>query len=186
MRAAPDAHAIQSKGAVIKVPETMVPVKNGVAPAPRRAEPFGWFDDLASEMERFWARPFQFFGGPMPRSFRAAGREPLAWAPRMDVYEKDHVLIVKAELPGLKKEDVEVEVEGDYLTIHGQSKAETEVKEEDYYRSERTFGSFYRRMQLPPGVTAGQIEATLTDGVLEVHIPEPPQAKPETTRVPVG
>lgn len=162
------------------MPETMVPVKNGTTPAPHRPEAFGWFDDFANEMERFWMRPFQFFGGAPARPARAA------WAPRMDVYEKDHMLVVKAELPGLKKEDVEIEVEGQYLTIHGQSKAESEVKEEDYYRSERTFGSFYRRMQLPPGVTAGQIEASLTDGVLEVRIPEPAEAKPETTKVPIG
>lgn len=168
------------------MPETMVPVKNGATPAPRRPDPFAWFDDLANEMERMWTRPFQFFSGPLPRPFRAAGREPLAWAPRMDVYEKDHMLIVKAELPGLKKEDVEVEVEGEYLTIHGQSKAENEVKDADYYRSERTLGSFYRRMQLPPGVTPEQIEASLTDGVLEVRIPQPVEAKPETTRVPVS
>lgn len=172
-------------GAVIEMPETMVPVKNGTAPATHRAEPFGWFDDFAAELERFWGRPLHFLGGPFPRPLRAAGREPLAWAPRMDVYEKDHVIVVKAELPGLKKEDVEVEVEGDWLTIRGQSKAESEVKEEDYYRSERAYGSFYRRMQLPPGVTAEQIEASLTDGVLEVRIPEPAEEKPETTRVPV-
>jgi HSP20 family protein len=104
----------------------------------------------------------------------------------MDAYEKDHTIIVKAELPGLKKEDVQVEIEGDDLIIRGQSKAESEVKQEDYYRTERTFGSFYRRMQLPLGVTAEQIEANLTDGVLEVHIPVPAEAKPETKTVTVN
>ena len=60
------------------------------------------------------------------------------------------------------------------------------MKQEDYYRTERTFGSFYRRMQLPPGVTSEQIEANLTDGVLEVHIPMAAEAKPETKTVPVN
>jgi HSP20 family protein len=168
------------------MPETMVPVKSANGTAPRRAEPFAWLDDFAAEMERFWARPFSFFTGPLPRPFpHLAGREMLAWAPRTDVYEKDQTIIVKAELPGLKKEDVQVEVEGGDLIIRGHRKAESEVRQEDYYRTERTFGSFYRRMQLPVGVTAEQIEANLTDGVLEVCIPLPVEAKPETKTVPV-
>jgi HSP20 family protein len=142
-------------------------------------------DDFASEMERFWTRPFSFFTGPLPRPF-FAGRDMLAWAPRTDVYEKDHTIVVKAELPGLKKEDVQVEVEGGDLIIRGQSKAESEVKQEDYYRTERTFGSFYRRMQLPAGVTPEQIEASLTDGVLEVRVPLPAEAQTETKTVPVN
>jgi HSP20 family protein len=164
-----------------------VPAKptNGVAP--RRAEPFGWLDDFATEMERFWTRPFSFFTGPLPRPvFHLGGRETLAWAPRMDVYEKDHTIVVKAELPGLKKEDVQVEIEGGDLIVRGQSKAESEVKQEDYYRTERTFGSFYRRMQLPAGVTSDQIEASLTDGVLEVKIAVPAEAKAEKQTVPVN
>lgn len=131
------------------------------------------------------SRPFSFFPGPLLRPFRGFTREPLALAPRMDVYQKDNAIFVKAELPGLKKEDITVELEGDQLTIHGESKAETEVKEEDYYRSERSFGSFYRRMQLPAGVTADQIEAKLTDGVLEVRIPVPASPKVEAKAVPV-
>jgi HSP20 family protein len=167
--------------------ETMVPVKSRNGAAPRRVEAFAWLDDFAADLERLWARPLSFFTGPLPRPFfQLAGRETLAWAPRMDAYEKDHIIVVKAELPGLKKEDVQVEVEGDDLVIRGQSKAESEVKQEDYYRTERTFGSFYRRMQLPPGVTPEQIEANLTDGVLEVHIPVPPEAKPEKKTVPVN
>jgi HSP20 family protein len=104
----------------------------------------------------------------------------------MDVYEKDHTIMVKAELPGLKKEDVQVEVEGDDLIIRGHSKAESEVEQEDYYRTERTYGSFYRRTQLPAGVTSDQIQANLTDGVLEVQIPVPVEAKPETKTVQVN
>jgi HSP20 family protein len=169
------------------MPETMVPIKQGKGTTPRRAEPFAWFDDFAAEMERFWARPFSFFNGPFPRPFfHLADRETLAWAPRMDVYEKEHTIVVKAELPGLKKEDVQVEVEGDDLIIRGQTKSESQVKQEDYYRTERTFGSFYRRMQLPAGATSEQIEANLTDGVLEVRIPQTVEAKPETRSVPVS
>jgi HSP20 family protein len=168
------------------MPETMVPVKSANGTAPRRAEPFAWLDDVATEMERFWSRPFSFFTGPFPRPFfHLAGRDTFAWAPRVDVYEKDHIVVVKADLPGMKKEDVQVEVEGDDLIIRGHSKAESEVKQEDYYRTERTYGSFYRRMQLPAGVTPEQIEATLTDGVLEVRVPLPTEASSETRTVPV-
>jgi HSP20 family protein len=165
----------------------MVPVKTTNGTAPRHVEPFAWLDDFATEMERFWARPFSFLAGPFPRPFfHLANREALAWAPRMDVYQKDHTIVVKAELPGLKKEDVQVEVEGEYLIIRGQSKAESEVKQEDYYRTERSFGSFYRRMQMPAGVTPEQIQANLTDGVLEVQVPMPMEAKAGTTTVPVN
>jgi HSP20 family protein len=167
------------------MPETMVPVKGKNGTAPRRVERFARLDDLAAEMERFWTRPYSFFTGPRPY-FHLAGRGTLDWAPRMDVYEKEHTIVVKAELPGLKKEDVQVEVEGKDLIIRGQSKAESEVKQEDYYRAERTFGSFYRRMQLPAGVTPEQIHANLTDGVLELQIPIPAEAKPETRSVPVN
>ncbi len=162
-----------------------VPVKsNGHSVTPRRAEPLTLLDDFANEFERFWSRPWSLF--PLLRPFRALTREPLAYAPRMDVYEKDNVIFIKAELPGLKKEDVTVEVDGDELTIRGEAKAEHEVKEEDYYRSERSFGSFYRRMQLPAGVTAEQIEAKLADGVLEVRIPRLAAEKAEVTKVPVN
>jgi HSP20 family protein len=170
------------------MPETMVPVKATNGAVPRRVEPFAWLDDFAAEMERLWAaRPFSFVTGPFPRPFfRLGGREALAWAPRMDVYEKEHAIFVKAELPGLKKEDVQVEVEGDDLVIRGHSQAESEIKQEDYFRTERTYGSFYRRMQLPAGVTPEEIQANLTDGVLEVKIPLPGDAKPETTPIPVN
>jgi HSP20 family molecular chaperone IbpA len=89
----------------------MVPIKtsNGKSLAPR----FGFLDDFEAEMERFWRRPWSALGrAPLLRPFGAFTREALTWAPRMDVYEKDNAIVFKAELPGLKKEDVEVEVEG--------------------------------------------------------------------------
>jgi HSP20 family protein len=99
--------------------------------------------------------------------------------PAVDVYEKPHVLVVKAELPGLKKEDVHVEIESDDLIIRGERKADRDVKPEEYYRTERTYGGFYRRMRLPGRIAPGQIQANLADGVLEVQIPIPPETKPQ-------
>jgi HSP20 family protein len=142
-------------------------------------------DEIEAEMERLSGRPWSFWSGPFLRPLRGL-RESFALAPRMDAYQKDDTIVVKAELPGLKKEDVQVEVESDWLVIRGESKGETEVKEQDYYRSERSFGSFYRRMQLPAGVAADQITANLQDGVLEVRIPRPSEAKPQAKTIPVN
>jgi HSP20 family protein len=162
---------------------SMVPVKSGNG-KPGRAEPMALLDDLEAEMERFWGRQGWFWPGPFLRPLRGL-RESFTLAPRMDAYQKDDTIVVKAELPGLKREDVQVEVEGDTLIIRGESKGESEVKEQDFYRSERSFGSFYRRMQLPAGVTPDQITANLQDGVLEVRIPKPAEAGSETKTIPV-
>src|SRR5581483_9648805 len=91
-----------------------VPVKrdNGKL---RRTEPLSLFDDFEAEMDRFWRRPWSFWPGSWLRPLRGVARESLTWAPRMDVFEKDDTIIVKAELPGLKKEDVQVEIEGEDL-----------------------------------------------------------------------
>jgi len=122
---------------------SMVPIKSDNG-KPHRAERFGFLDDFEAELERFWRRPwFGLWRTPMPRSFRELTPAAIKWAPRMDVYEKDNAIVIKTELPGLKKEDVQVEIEGEDLVIRGESNAESEVKEEDYYRSERSFGSFY-------------------------------------------
>jgi HSP20 family protein len=150
-----------------------------VAKTNGKLQPFGLFGGLEDEMQRLFRWPFTL----TPFSRRLG--ETTTWAPRMDVFEKDGSIVLKAELPGLKKEDVQVEVVGDELVISGDSKAETEVKEEQYYRCERSFGSFYRRMKLPAGTTADQITATLTDGVLEVQMPKAAAATPEAMKVEV-
>jgi HSP20 family protein len=160
---------------------SMVPVKSDNG-KPHRPEPFAFLDDFEAEMARFWRRPWLGFWRTPMRPFTAAA---IKWAPRMDVYEKDNAIVIEAELPGLKKEDVQVEVEGEDLVIRGESKAESEAKEEDYYRSERSYGSFYRRMPLPAGVTPEQIQAHLKDGVLEVRVPKPAEPKAETRKIEV-
>jgi len=109
----------------------------------------------------------------------------MTYAARMDVYEQNGALVLKAELPGLNKEDVQVEIYNGNLVIKGESKTAKEATEEAYYRTERTFGSFYRSLVLPWEVTPEQITATLTDGVLEVRIPKPVATAPEAFKVPV-
>ena len=148
----------------------------------RRWDPFDLFQAFQQEMERFWPRfPFPFAAVPATTAPTGAG-----YMPRMDVYEKDNTLIYKAELPGLKKEDVHVEIDNGYLVIRGETKAEQEVKEDAYYRMERNYGSFYRTVAVPSDITPEQIKATLTDGVLEVQIPKPTETKPQPTTIPVA
>src|SRR5579859_5696172 len=168
------------------VEQTIAPVKKQTNGTLRRWEPADMFETLQQEMERFWHRPFSIPFGPFTAFSPLPTKAGMTFAPRMDVFEKDNTLVFKAELPGLKKEDVQVEITNGNLVITGESKAEKEVKEDAYYRVERRFGSFYRSVPLPFDVTPAQITATLTDGVLQVQITKPAEAKPTATRIPVG
>ena len=114
------------------------------------------------------------------------GRLPVEqreWAPSIEVFEKEDKFVVKVELPGMKEEDIDVSVVGDTLTIKGERKAESEVKEEDYYCCERSYGSFLRSIALPSHVDANKIEASCEDGVLEVSLPKVPEVKPKKIAV---
>ena len=100
-----------------------------------------------------------------------------AWTPTIEVFEKDNRLVTKVDLPGLKKEDVKVEVADGHLAISGERKREVEEKKKNVYRSEREYGSFYRAVPLPVGVKLEDVKATFANGVLEVSVPLP--ARPE-------
>ena len=108
--------------------------------------------------------------------FGRFGLEPFAgtetfWAPALEVFEKGNELYVRVELPGLKKEDVTLEIADSELTIKGERKTEKEEKEEGFYRSELNYGSFYRSIPLPEGIKIDLANATMKDGVLEVKLP---------------
>jgi len=107
----------------------------------------------------------------------------MGWAPAVDVFEKDDRFVVKAELPGMKEKDIDVSVVGNRLTIRGERRAESEVKKEDYYYSERSYGSFSRSIDIPSGVDAKRIEANYDDGVLEIILPKAPGVKPKKVSV---
>jgi HSP20 family protein len=114
------------------------------------------------------------FTDEMDHFFKPSGElaaTPNAWIPVVEVKEKDNKLIVTAELPGLKKEDVKVYVEGDALILEGERKKETEEKGADFYHSERSYGAFYRSIPLPEGIKLDAISANFTNGVLEAVIP---------------
>jgi HSP20 family protein len=144
--------------------QTEAPAKEAEAPKSVTTTRRLAFPDLFDEMDRFWET---FMTAPW-RS-RAFGRQKMM--PALDVFEKDGKLQINAELPGMKDKDIEIEVTDDALTISGEKRDEREVKEDNYYRSERTYGSFRRQVALPAGAETDQIEATFKDGVLKIAIP---------------
>lgn len=139
--------------------------------------------DLARLMDELetWPRrigPLRGFELPVKRLFE---REVVF--PILDMMDKGDKVIVKAEVPGIDKKDIEVSVTDDLLTIKGESKKEIEVKEENYFRSERSFGSFSRVIRLPAAVKADQVKANLKDGVLEIELPKVEPKKVEGVKI---
>jgi HSP20 family protein len=107
-------------------------------------------------------------------------------SPRIDVAERDNTLIITAELPGVEKDHLRVDLEHGALVIRGETRADCHVADENYVHIERNLGSYYRRVPLPFDAHFEEIKATLTDGVLEVRIPEPPQTQSETKTISVS
>ena len=152
--------------------------------------PFAFMQRFSEEMDRLFA-DFGFgrdwltpsFGRDLaPRGFGEFGRA--LWSPQVEMFERDGQLIVRADLPGLSKDDVKVEVTDNSINLSGERKSEREEKDEGYYRSERSYGSFYRSIPLPEGVNADEANATFKNGVLEIAMAAP-QAKPRGRRLEV-
>lgn len=147
------------------------------------ANPFGMMRRFTKDMERLF-EDFNGFGFPnfLNRNFPTFSTEfeNVAWTPQIEVLQNNGQLMVKADLPGLKKEDVKVELTENMLTISGERKEEKEEKREGFYRSERSYGSFYRQIALPEGAKTEKAAATFRNGVLEITMPTPkmePQAR---------
>ena len=142
---------------------------------PRR--PLSELSGMERELERmlggFFSRPW--FGWRWPERLRFGDVE--FREPAIEVYEEKDDVVVKAEVPGIKKEELEVNITDDLLTIKGQKKKEEEVKEKGYYYSERSFGSFERSIEIPRPVHTDKAHASFKDGVLEVRIPKTEEAK---------
>jgi HSP20 family protein len=146
----------------------------------RELVPWRPFQDL-QEMER---RFDEMFGRPFwPMTWRRIPTIEPGWLPAIEVFEKEDKFVVKADLPGMKQEDIGVSVVGDTLTLKGERKSETEVKEEDYHCCERSYGSFSRLISLPSNVDAKKIEASYEDGVLEIILPKAPEIKPKKVTI---
>lgn len=108
------------------------------------------------------------------------------WAPVVDILEDDKAYHLRVDLPGVRKDEVDVELEGTVLTVRGERKAEREEKSRKYHRVERFFGSFARSFDLPEDIDGGQIEATFRDGVLNVSVGKAPHAQPKRIEIKVN
>jgi HSP20 family protein len=130
--------------------------------------PFSVMKRFGEEMDRLFG-DFGLDRNWIPPAL--TGEASRAWAPEIEIFERDGELVVRADLPGLKKEDVKVELTDEGLTIEGERRSEHEENGEGYYRSERNYGNFYRRLPLPEGANADDATAKFHDGVLEVTMP---------------
>lgn len=144
------------------------------------AAPGDPFREIEHIMHRWWGDPFGEF--PLPASF-FADVSPARFAPAVDLVDEGSHLRVSAELPGVARDDLRVEVEDDVLTIRGEKRHEASSREEGVYRVERSFGSFVRTLPLPPDVDAARAEATYSDGVLNVRLPKTEAATPTHRRI---
>jgi HSP20 family protein len=154
-----------------------------VATVERR--PPGFFEQMEREMADMRRQMLGMFRRPLLEEYRPTGLREITWTPTVDAYEKDGTFYIKAELPGVKKDDVQVSLSEGVLTIEGKRQEEQEVKEADYHARERFVGSFCRSFAVPEGVDAGKISAEYKDGILEVQMPLPAEAKAQPATIPV-
>ena len=143
---------------------------------------FDPFRDLASMQDRI----NRIFGEAYLRNNDDDVLNRGDWRPPVDIYENDqHEIVLRAELPGLKREDLDIRVENNTLTLRGERKRDTEVKQENYHRVERVYGAFSRSFSLPATVNTEKVAATFADGVLTITLPMREEAKPRQIQVQV-
>jgi HSP20 family protein len=140
-----------------------------------RWQPFSELVSLREAMDRLFED--SFVRPSLPAVFGEA-----TWAP-VDMYQTDKDVVVKASLPGVKPEEVDISITGDVLTIKGEHKEEQEVKEKNYFRKELRYGTFSRSLQLPVAVETGKAEAIFENGVLTLTLPKSEEAKPKQIKV---
>ncbi|HEX7233103.1 MAG TPA: Hsp20/alpha crystallin family protein [Candidatus Binatia bacterium] len=138
-----------------------------------------WERDMDRMMEGFFDRRMRPWW-PWPR-----GESVEFAAPAVDLYEEKDDIVVKAELPGIDKNNIEVSLSDHHLTIKGEKKKEEEVKEETYIRSERSYGAFVRTLELPAEVHGEKVKASFKNGILEVRLPKTEEAKAKEIKVKV-
>ena len=145
-----------------------------------RWDPFREISTLQERMNRLFSE--------MARRSPVAEEEMIqgAWIPPVDIFETGDSIVIKAELPGISKEDITLEVKENTLTIKGEKKFEKDVKEESYHRVERSYGAFQRAFSLPGTVQQDKVKAKFRDGILEITIPKAEEAKPKQIKVDVS
>jgi HSP20 family protein len=135
--------------------------------------------NLRDEVDTLFNLAFGRLGNALGESDRRSSQFIEGWFPAVDVYEDKDSLQVRAELPGMKKEDIEISLHEGFLTLSGERKGQEKQDGTETYRSERWFGRFHRTISLPCSVEADKIKATYTDGVLTVSLPKAEEAKPK-------
>lgn len=140
------------------------------------------FDEMERWLENLWARPYSLLRSPLWPE-RPAGTEELL--PSVDIYEEGNELVLKTDLPGVKKEDLQIEIADNVVRISGKKGREEKVKSEHYYRFERAHGSFSREFELPSGMDTEKARAHYEDGVLEVRVPRSEETAAKSRNIPV-
>jgi len=170
-----------------KEPETAIARREQLSSL-RTVSPVAFMRRFNEEMDRVFG-DFGFGRGlasDLGREFvRLADLEGSMWLPQVEAFEREGKLIVRADLPGLTKNDINVEITDDAIKIRGERRQEKEENEEGYYRSERSYGSFYREIPLPSGVNREEANATFRNGVLEISMPAPAR-QPSSRRIEIG
>jgi len=144
-----------------------------------RWDPFREFSTLQDRMNRLFRESY----GPEGRDESLTTSQ---FAPPVDVYEDEHNVVLKVEVPGIDEKDIDVRVENNVLTVHGERKVEKEEKEENFRRIERQYGSFTRTFTLPSTVDAERIQADYDKGILKIVLPKKAEAKPKSIKVNIG
>jgi len=171
------------------MPET-TPVKSSTQSVARRGPTSRLFGPMIPFGDLFGVNPISLmreFTKEMDRAFSdfSGGEFPSnTWAPTIEVKEVDSGIVVTAELPGIKPEDVKIELTGENLTIKGERQQEKKEEKEGFYRSERSYGRFYRSILLPEGANTDQINAEMNNGILEIKVPVA-ETKPKSKQIPV-
>jgi HSP20 family protein len=166
------------------------PRKETAPPAPARTEPapptpFDLLRRMTAQFDRVFDRPFAAFPSwsaffeRMPAHGFLPGPMPDSWTPRVDMITRDGAFVVRADLPGVPKEEIKIEVADNVLTLQGERRSVVEHKEGETAYTERFYGEFYRAIPLPDGADVAKVAATYKDGVLEIVVPmaaPPPKA----------
>ena len=146
--------------------------------------PFSFMRRFSEEMDRLFD-DFNFGGISQMPSFGREFEQMSTWSPQLEVSERGNELVICADLPGMSKDDINVDIEDDQIVIRGERRNENQLDEQGIYHSERSYGSFYRSIQLPQGIDGEQVQANFNNGVLEIKMPKPEQ-KSRGRRLEIG
>jgi HSP20 family protein len=141
-----------------------------------RWQPYGAVSSLQDSINRL-------FNDAFPRPMTDDDVALSTWKPVVDIFDKTDSIIIHAELPGVTKDNVSIEVKENVLTLKGERVEVKEVSEDKFFRKERSFGSFYRAFTLPSAINPDNIKATFKEGVLEIEIPKPEEKKPKQIQI---